>query len=121
MNHCSFYCKQSLSISHLEMIYLGQDTELCYNVHDLKDPDWQVLCERGPGHRYKMCHARYAGYRSVHITQCTRCYVSVTSHVTRDVTCHAACHNPSHPSIVFKHIFIPWSMQGKVYCVRDQI
>ena len=91
MNHCSFYCKQSLSISHLKMIYLGQDMELCYNVHDLKDPDWQELCERGPGHRYKMCHARYAGYRSVHITQCTRCYVSVTSHVTRDVTCHAAC------------------------------
>ena len=63
MNHCSFYCKQSLSISHLRTIYLSRTSPEHEVVHDPeeKGPDWQELCEKGPGHRYKMCHARYAG------------------------------------------------------------
>ena len=116
MNHCSFYCKQSLSISHLEMIYL--DRTRSYVTMFMTQ-------------RIRICKnyasgARDTGTRCVtrdmrDIGQSTRCYVSVTSHVTRDVRCHAACHNPSHPSIVLNIFLFRGQCKGKFteFVTRD--
>ena len=65
-----------------------QDTELCYNVHDPEDPDWQELCERGPGHRYKTrcvtqdiwCGLRDIGQSTSHNALCVTSVSRVTWH-----------------------------------------
>ena len=66
MNHCSFYCKQSLSKSHLLIIYLslpGSWIRSCVVRSRGTGSGLARIMRRVTG---KMCHARYEGYRSRH-------------------------------------------------------